>query len=72
MYHCHVCFYFIGNESQLFEIIRCMPALPSSEYEFIENKSADRESASRADVILADLREMNAVEAVRNLTAWKK
>lgn len=72
MYHCHVCFYFIGNESQLFEIIRCMPALPSSEYEFIENKSADRESASRADVILADLRGMNAVEAVRNLATWKK
>lgn len=72
MYHCHVCFYFIGNRSQLFDIIKDMPALASSEHDFIESNCPNEESASKADVIMADLSGIDAADAVRNLAAWKK
>lgn len=72
MYHCHVCFYFIGNRNQLFDIIKDMPALASSEHDFIESNRPNEDSASKADVILADLRGIDAAGAVCNLAAWKK
>lgn len=72
MYHCHVCFYFIGKQSQLFEIIRGVPALASSEHEFMESKSPGKEYAAKADVIMADLRDFDAAETVHILAAWKK
>ena len=72
MYHCHICFYFIGNQSQLFKIIRSMPALTSFEHEFIESKSPKEEFAAKADVILANLRDMDVAKTVHTLIAWKK
>ena len=72
MYHCHVCFYFIGKQNHLFEVIRGVPALAPFENEFIESESLHEESVSKADVILADLRGMDAADTVRVLTAWKK
>ena len=72
MYHCHVCFYFIGKQSHLFEVIRGVPALAPSEYEFMESQRPSEESVAKADVILADLRDMDASNTVRTLNAWKK
>lgn len=72
MYHCHVYFYFIGNQSQLFDSIRDMPALASAEHDFIESNYPSEESAAKADVILADLRGIDAANTVRSLSVWKK
>ena len=72
MYHCHVCFYLIGSQKQLFETIRGIPVFAASEYDFIEGESPSEESAGRADVILADLRGLDAADAARDLIAWKK
>ena len=72
MYHCHVCFYFIGNQSQLFKIVREMAVPDSSEYEFMESKSPIEEFAAKADVILADFGAMDAAKTIETLSAWKK
>lgn len=72
MYHCYVCFYFIGNQSRLSEIVKGIPAPESTEYEFVESKSPSEELAARADVILADMQDMDAAKTVNVLTAWKK
>lgn len=72
MYHCHICFYFVGNQSQPLEIVRGISALDSSEYEFTESKCPSEELAAKADVIVADLRDMDAAKTVSDLTAWKK
>ena len=72
MYHCHVCFYFIGKQSQMFETIKGVPAINPFDYEFIESEGPCKESAEKADVILADLRENDAADTARSLTAWKK
>ena len=72
MYHCHVNFYYIGNQSQLLDVIRNMPAFAPCEHAFMESKSPSEEFAAKADVILADLRGTNAADIVRTLAAWKK
>ena len=72
MYHCHVCFYFIGNQSQLFNTVKSMPALASFDYEFMESKCINEELAAKADVILADLSGLDAPKEVDDLVSWKK
>lgn len=72
MYHCHVCFYFIGKQSQLFETVKGIPALEPSDYEFVESKDLNKKSAAKADVILADLRDMDEAKTVEALTVCKK
>ena len=70
MYHCHVCFYFIGNQSQLFNTVKSMPALASFDYEFMESKCINEELAAKADVILADLSGLDAPKEVDDLVSW--
>ncbi len=49
-----------------------MPALASFEHEFIESRSPDEELAAKADVIFADLCDMNVTKTICTLTAWKR
>ena len=72
MYHCHVCFYFIGNQNQLFEIVRGMPPFSPFVHEFIESVQPQEEFAAKADVLLVDLQGLDAAKAVQTLIGWKK
>lgn len=72
MYHCHVNFYLVGEQGGLFEIIKKMP--PIEEYfthEYLESKEIDESLAAKADVIFADLRALDAEDAVRGLIRAK-
>lgn len=72
MYHCHVCFYFIGNQSQLFEIVRGMPPFNPFVHEFIESACPEKELAAKADVLLVDLQGLDAAKTVQTIIGWKK
>ena len=68
MYHCHTQLYFIGGEEALFAPLRAMPPLEYFTHSFRESREPEEESAAGADLILADLRSLDAARAVRDLT----
>lgn len=72
MYHCHVCIYFAGNQSQLSETVRSMVPLEAFVHEFLESTEPQESLAQKADVIFAELCGMDASKAVQNLAAWKR
>ncbi len=72
MYHCHVYCYVIGKKSHLFEVVSTMPALESFSHEFLESESPKKELAKKADIIFADLHDLDAGKEVQKLAAWKK
>lgn len=72
MYHCHVCFYFTGQQGQLPEIVKCMAPLEAFEHEFTESIVPQEAPAARADVIFADLSNVDAAGVVQELVSWKK
>ena len=71
MYHCLLQFYLTGPSSALWDTARSMPALDGFQHAFTESREPQTELASQADVILADLRELDAA-ALRVLTAVRK
>ena len=72
MYHCHVQFYLIGSQSNLWDIIKEMPPLEHFSHEFQISSKPDSALAAKADVILADLQGIDAKEAVNMLCKSKK
>ncbi len=72
MYHCHVCFYFTGHQGQLPEIVKCMAPLEAFEHEFTESAVPEEALAKEADVIFADLSNVDAAKTAAVLAAWKK
>ena len=71
MYHCHAQFYLIGHDQKLLDLFRAMPPLDAFTHTFFESLEPEASLAAKADVILADLRDMEAVEAAGLLTAKK-
>ncbi len=71
MYHCHIHFYFIGQPCRVFEIIKEMPALEYFSHEFLESKEPEEALTVRADVIVADLQDMDVKQGVRALITSK-
>ncbi len=71
MYHCHMRFYFIGRQSGLVETLEEMPPFEGFTHEFFKSDVPKEELAKKADVIIADLRELNAVDTARSLVAAK-
>ncbi len=71
MYHCHIHFYFIGQPCRVFEIIKEMPALEYFSHEFLESKEPEEALTVRADVIVADLQDMDVKQGVRALITGK-
>ena len=67
MYHCHVLFYLVGLELGLFDPIREMPPLGHFSHAFTCSSQPDAALARQADVILADLRGMDAQSAAEAL-----
>lgn len=72
MYHCHIHFYLTGHSCRAFEVIKEMPPLEHFTHKFSESEIPNGALASEADVILADLQDMDAREALRMLVSEKK
>ncbi len=68
MYHCHVHFHLVGIRQDVFAVIEAMSPLSCFTHEFTKSEAAGGPDMDAADVILADLRDMNVEEAVRTLT----
>lgn len=72
MYHCHVHFYLIGDQSNLFEILKKVEPLPHFTHEFTGSSSPEEALTKQADVIIADVQNADAPEALEFLLAHKK
>ncbi len=72
MYHCHIQFYLSGRPCRMFDIIKETLPLEHFTHGFLESDKPEGTLAARADVILADLQDMDVKEALRTLTAAKK
>lgn len=72
MYHCHVSFYFTGNQKRLFDVVRSMSPFSAFTHDFSESADPQEALAAGADVILAEVCGTDAAKAVQELTAWKK
>ena len=57
MYRCHTCFYYIGHQRELLEIIQGLEPLEHFTHTFWAGGQPEQALAVQADVILADLRE---------------
>ena len=71
MYRCHMYFYYIGRQRELLEVIRQMEPLEHFTHTFWASDVPEQTLAAQADVILADLRELNPA-AVDLLAREKK
>ena len=72
MYHCHIQFYLTGYQRRVFEIIKEMSSLEHFSHEFYESNRPEEELTAKADVILADLQDMDEKQALKTLTLNKK
>jgi len=64
MYHCHLCICLIGGEPRLWEAVR--DAAPLSDrftHTFVEGRALAGLSVNRADLVLADLRDVSPADA---------
>ncbi len=71
MYHCHIHFYFMGQPCRVFEMIKEMPALEHFSHEFLESERPEGALTAKADVIVADLQDMDVKQGVRALITGK-
>ncbi len=72
MYHCEICFYMITEQNELFEILKQMPQFLRFSHEYQKSVRAEAELTGRADVILADIRQTDAVETIAFLLSHKR
>ncbi|MCI9584418.1 response regulator [Clostridiaceae bacterium] len=72
MYHCHIRIYLTGHERRMADMLKEMPPLEHFTHEFSESDEPDEALASGADVILADVRDMDAKKALGVLCASRK
>lgn len=72
MYHCHLRFYYMGRRRELLETIQAVPPLRNFTHTFLESDCPEQALAAQADVILADLRDLDGPETVQALAACKK
>ena len=71
MYHCLVQFYLVGRRRSAFDPIRAIEPLGRFTHLFMDSGEPDAALAAKADVILADLREMDARRVLEVLTRSK-
>lgn len=72
MYHCHAHFYLIGRQCRIFEIIKEMPPLEHFTHEYSESEKVEKALAVNADVILAYLPDLDAVQEIQTLILAKR
>ena len=71
MYHCHVHFYFTGQNCRVFEIIKESSRPENFTYTFAADEVPEKNAASEAYVIVANLQGMDAVKTIRTLISGK-
>ena len=52
MYHCHVNFYLLGQQSGFLEKIKEMPPMEHFTHEYMESPEPEQSLAAKADVVL--------------------
>ena len=72
MYHCYLHFYFTGGKSRIFEVIKEMSPLAYFTHRFSESERPQKELTDGADVILANLQNLDVKETVTSLIAEKR
>lgn len=72
MYHCSICFYMITEQNGLFAILKQMPQYLHFSHEYVQSVEAEEALTEKADVILADVRRMNAEETLAFLLFHKR
>ncbi|MEY8507560.1 response regulator [Lachnospiraceae bacterium 42-17] len=72
MYHCHIHFYLAGQHCRAFELMKEMAPLEYFTYEFTEEKEFEELTAGQADVILANLQNIDAGEAAAKLLSDRR
>ncbi|MBD5118585.1 MAG: response regulator [Clostridiales bacterium] len=72
MYHCHIQFCLIGRQRAVFETIKEMPPLEHFTHTFVESERPEPALLAQADVILTDVRDMDAGKAMELLTGGMK
>lgn len=72
MYHCQICFYMITEQNELFDILKQMPVFLHFSHEYVQSIRVDAALTEKADVILADVRQMNAEETLTFLLSHKR
>ena len=72
MDHCRLVFYCVGCHPEVFDTVKAMPALNSFEHVFTVSGRFEPSPAAAADVILADLRDMDVPNTLQSLLICKK
>lgn len=72
MYHCHINFFFLGGQRRLFQLLEEMPPLEHFTHDYFESRMPYETMISKADVIIADLNDMDAAATVKTLLSSKR
>ncbi|MDE6984949.1 MAG: hypothetical protein K2O99_10540, partial [Lachnospiraceae bacterium] len=72
MYHCHINFFFLGSQRRLFKLIEDMPPLEHFTHEYFESKMPYETMISKADVIIANLHDMDLDATMQILSSGKR
>lgn len=72
MYHCNLCFYFVGAGRELLEVMKQAEPLEHFAHEFITSPEPRELLIKRADVIFADLQGTDVEATLRILLFYKK
>ncbi|MDE7245162.1 MAG: response regulator [Oscillospiraceae bacterium] len=72
MYHCHIEFYCIGSQHDIYEEFQRMPPLALFTHDFTVTDTPEPALNAAADVILADVRGMDAGPVLQTLVSGKR
>ena len=72
MYHCQICFYMITEQNELFTTLKQLSPLPHFTHEYMQSANADAALTEKANVILADVRQMNVEDTLTFLLSHKQ
>lgn len=72
MYHCRIRFYLTGRQKKAFEIIKGMETLEYFTHEFTESDMPEAALAAKADVIIADLQDVDVANTLQVLMDGRK
>lgn len=72
MYRCEICFYMMTEQDELFAALKELLPLPHFTHEYLGSAGLDETMVARADVIFADIRQMQLEKTVATLLSGRK
>lgn len=72
MYRCEICFYMMTEQDELFAALKELLPLPHFTHEYLGSVGLDETMVARADVIFADIRQMQMEKTVATLLSGRK